>query len=178
MKSFLERSLAIIIIIAVCALIQILVGITWWKVILVSLFLIGISWLKSDYKYRAAGKVLFWIVIVAWGYHLIMVEIINSKFSLTNEIRHRTQVNNDYKEAENINPEMLLSKVALLNVLNHRQDSLGVLMEDALYAGNNEEANRLLQEQMKITKEIRVMKESIKEFEKESKEKQQMIKVK
>lgn len=167
MKKFFKESLAVIVIIAVCALIQILVGITWWKVVLVSMFLVGVSWLKNDYKYRSTGKVLLWIVIIAWGYHIVSVEIIDSKFSLSSKIQHRAQVNNDYEIANAINPEMILSKTALLNALNHRQDSLGILMNNALYAGNDEEAKRIMEEQIKMTKEIHLMEKAIKEVQKE-----------
>lgn len=171
MSSFIKTSWALILIIALCALIQILVGITWWKVIVVSLFLVGVISLQTYYKYRTVGKVLLWVVIVVWGYHIITVEIIENKFSLTNTIKDRSQMHNDYKIAEGINPEMLLSKIALLEVLNHRQDSLATIMSDALYAGKNEEAKRILEEQIKITKEIHLMKESIKVTEKDDKSK-------
>jgi predicted membrane protein len=173
MNNFFEKCLPAIIIIAVCALIQILVGITWWIVLLVSVFLVGITWLRSNYKYRSVGTFLLWIVIATWIFYVIKVEILQQEFPITNLVKDRTQENNDVELANFINPNMVETKKALLSTLLKRQKKFGQQIDSAYYNNDDALADSLLKQQFDITKKILSVRDEILNFEKNYKNHQQ-----
>ncbi len=152
-SNFLKSNQLVIAILIIAAGVQMLVGVSVWKVIGVTIFIGALLWVgwKTNLKVISSGVIV--LILVVWVWHLVKIEFA-AQGPATEKMKPYAQLEADVKIAQTIAPNMLRTREALIFAKQTMQNKYGTMVNEALQKDDFEEVKKLCAEQRKKTEDF------------------------